>query len=51
MRHIVKQTADYPDALRNLAEMELLLTANRLRPFHSAVRQLSGRLGEEVTQG
>ncbi len=46
----INEFANDPDALRNFAEMELLLTANRLRPFHSAVRQLLGRLGEEVTQ-
>ena len=39
-----------PIALRHFAELELCPTNNRLRPFHSAVRQRFGNLGRDVLQ-
>jgi uncharacterized protein (TIGR02646 family) len=37
-----------PDVLRHFAEVELCDTQGRLRPFHSAVRDRFGHLGEDT---
>lgn len=39
---------DAPDALRHFAEVELCDTGGKLRPFHSAVRERFGGMGEAV---
>lgn len=45
---IINSLLDNPDALRHFCSNELLPLNGRLRPFHSAQRQLFGRLGEEI---
>ena len=47
---IIMKLINDTDALQQFAQAELLPTNNRLRPFHSAQRQLFGRLGEQVCQ-
>ena len=44
----IDQLLEMPAALENFAEAELCLTNNKLRPFHSAVRERFGALGERV---
>ncbi len=44
----INQLLDTPAALEHFAEAELCLTNNQLRPFHSAVRERFGALGERV---
>jgi len=45
---IIDELLDDPVALRQFAEAELLPINGRLRPFHSAQRQLFGNIGEQV---
>lgn len=45
---LIEQLLDDDEALRHFAQSELLPTNGRLRPFHSALRQLFGALGEEI---
>lgn len=44
----IEQCIDAQVGLEEFADMELCLTGDRLRPFHSAVRQRFGALGERV---
>jgi uncharacterized protein (TIGR02646 family) len=44
----IDQLLDAPVALKHFAEAELCLTNNKLRPFHSAMRERFGILGEQV---
>lgn len=44
----IEKLLDSPDALSSFADAELCDTSGRLRPFHSAVRQRFGDLGQRV---
>lgn len=45
---LIHELRDNQHALRRLAEKELLPVNGRLRPFHSALRQVFGRLGDDI---
>lgn len=50
LEHVIDTLLGAPDALEHFAQIELCETNGRLRPFHSAVRQRFGPLGERVVQ-
>lgn len=45
---LINELLNDTDALKNLAELELLPSNQKLRPFHSGQRQLFGTVGRQV---
>jgi len=47
---LINELLGHADALKSLAELELLPSNQKLRPFHSGQRQLFGTLGRQVIE-